>query len=389
MILIKNAKILPMAGKKIEFGYIIVKGGKIFQVGTDAEAPSENKFDTVIDAHRGYVLPGYIDAHCHAGMWEDGVNWEGSDGNEATDPVTPHLKAIDGIFYRDNSFREAREAGITTCVTGPGSANAIGGQFAAVKTLPGAPDDMILSDCIAMKMAFGENPKRVYGTQNKYPSTRMGTAAIIRENLLKAEEYQEKMAEHEGNSESKKPDLNYKLESLAKVLNGKLLVKAHAHREDDIITAIRISKEFKLRITIEHGTEGYLIPEIIKGADIGVIAGPIICDRGKIELKNLTPKNPGILSKMGILTAIMTDHPVIPIQYLPLCAAVACKEGMDEDEALKAITINAARLTGIDDKVGSIEAGKDADLIVYDGHPFEYRTKLRYVLVNGKIVHER
>ncbi len=389
MILIKNAKILPMTGRKIEFGYIIVQDGKIQQFGRDVDVQAEKDFDRVIDAHGGYVLPGYIDAHCHVGMWEDGVNWEGSDGNEATDPVTPQLKAIDGIFFQDNSFKEAKEAGITTCVTGPGSANVIGGWFAAVKTLHGTPDEMILNDCIAMKMAFGENPKRVYGTQNKYPSTRMGTAAIIRENLLKAQEYQGKINDAEKNSESKKPDLNVKYESLAKVLDGRLLVKAHAHRQDDIITAIRIAREFNLRITIEHGTEGYLIPELMKKANFGVIAGPIICERSKIELRNLSPKNPGILAKAGILTAIMTDHPVIPIQYLPVCAAVACKEGMDEDEALKAITINAAKLTGIDQSTGSIDIGKDADLLVYDGHPFEFRSKLEYVLINGKVVHER
>ncbi|HBN85315.1 MAG TPA: amidohydrolase, partial [Clostridiales bacterium] len=289
MILIKNAKILPMTGRKIEFGYIIVQDGKIQQFGRDVDVQAEKDFDRVIDAHGGYVLPGYIDAHCHVGMWEDGVNWEGSDGNEATDPVTPQLKAIDGIFFQDNSFKEAKEAGITTCVTGPGSANVIGGWFAAVKTLHGTPDEMILNDCIAMKMAFGENPKRVYGTQNKYPSTRMGTAAIIRENLLKAQEYQGKINDAEKNSESKKPDLNVKYESLAKVLDGRLLVKAHAHRQDDIITAIRIAREFNLRITIEHGTEGYLIPELMKKANFGVIAGPIICERSKIELRNLSP----------------------------------------------------------------------------------------------------
>lgn len=383
MLLIKNAKILPMTGKKIEHGYIMIRDGKIVQFGRDIDAPGELDFEQVIDAHGGYVLPGYIDAHCHVGMWEDGVNWEGDDGNEATDPVTPQLKAIDGIFFQDNCFKEAREAGVTTCVTGPGSANVIGGQFAAVKTLSGSPDEMILDDCIAMKMAFGENPKRVYGTQNKYPSTRMGTAAIIRENLLKAEEYQNKRKDEE-----KKPDLNYKLDSLSKVLNGKMRVKAHAHRQDDIITAIRIAKEFNLSMTIEHGTEGYLIPELIKKADIGVIAGPIICERSKIELRNLSPKNPGILAKAGILTAIMTDHPVIPLQYLPLCAAVACKAGMDEDEALKAITINAAILTGIDRRTGSIDVGKDADILVYDGHPFEFRSRLKYVLINGKVVHE-
>jgi imidazolonepropionase-like amidohydrolase len=322
MILIKNAKILTMAGKNIESGYIIIRDGKIRQLGTDADMPSETGFEKVIDAHGGYVLPGFVDAHCHIGMWEDGVGQEGADGNEATDPVTPQLKAIDGIFFKDNCFNEAREAGVTVCVTGPGSANVIGGQFAAVKTLPGTPDDMILSDCIAMKMAFGENPKRVYGGQNKCPSTRMGTAAIIRESLLMADEYQRKIEQAKESNESKKPDFNYKYESLAKVLGGRLLVKAHAHRQDDIITAIRVAREFNLHMTIEHGTEGYLISEYIKNANFGVIAGPIISDRSKIELRNQSPKNPGILAKAGILTAIMTDHPVIPIQYLPLCATV-------------------------------------------------------------------
>ncbi len=389
MLLIKNAKILPMRGKKIENGYIIVKEGKIFSIGSMTDMPCEIGLEKVVDAHWGYVLPGFIDGHCHIGMWEDGVNWEGSDGNEATDPVTPQLKAIDGMFHRDNCFKEACGAGVTTVVTGPGSANVIGGQFAAVKTVSADPEEMLINDCVAMKLAFGENPKRVYGTKNKYPSTRMATAAILRENLYKAQEYLDKISESEKNSEEKKPAFDYKLESLAKVLDGKLRVKAHAHREDDILTAMRIAKEFNLNVTIEHGTEAYLIPDLIKRANIGVITGPLICERSKIELRNLTPKCPGILSKAGILTAIMTDHPVIPIQYLPLCAAVASKEGMDEEEAMKAITINAAVLTGIDHRVGSLEQGKDADILIFDGHPFEYRTKLKYVFVNGNLIHER
>jgi imidazolonepropionase-like amidohydrolase len=390
MLFIKNAKLITMAGINYENGYIAIDEGKITALGDDAaEAESLEKEcrGEVIDAKGCYVLPGFIDAHCHIGMCEDSVGFEGDDGNEMTDPVTPQLRAIDAIYHADRSFEEAREAGITTVVTGPGSANVIGGQFAALKTYGRSVDDMLLKSPVAMKVAFGENPKAVYHEKRQTPTTRMATAAILRESLIKAREYKQLLDDYERDSENNdKPDYDIKLDALMKVLNGQLMVKAHAHRADDILTALRIAKEFGLKMTIEHCTEGHLITDILKERNVSVISGPFLTDRSKIELRNQSPKTPGILSKAGIKVAIMTDHPCTPVQYLPLCAAVAVKEGMDDKEALKAITINAAEITGIDDRVGSLEVGKDADIIITDGEPLELKTKVLYTIINGQVV---
>ena len=390
MLLIKNARLLTMTGKDFENGYIAVDEGKITALGGDraeAERLEAAGCTEVIDAKGCYTLPGFIDAHCHVGMWEDGVGFEGDDGNEMTDPVTPHLRAIDAVYHADRAFVEAREGGVTTVVTGPGSANVIGGQFAALKTYGRCVEDMLLKEPVAMKVAFGENPKTVYHEKRQSPMTRMATAAILRESLMKAREYKHMLDDYERDSEEHdKPDYDMKLEALLKVLNGEIPVKAHAHRADDILTALRIAKEFGLKITIEHCTEGHLITDILLEENAYAITGPFMTDRSKIELKNQSVKAPGILSKAGIKTAIMTDHPCTPVQYLPLCAAVAVKEGMDEYEALKAITINAAEITGIDDRVGSLAVGKDADIIIMDGPPLELKSKVLYTIINGQVV---
>ncbi|WP_094550713.1 amidohydrolase [Petroclostridium xylanilyticum] len=391
MLLIKNGKILTMDGTDYENGYVLIDNGKIAGVGSaDTFDESQFSIDKIIDAQGGYVLPGFIDAHCHVGMWEDSVGFEGDDGNEDTDPVTPHLRAIDAINPNDRAFEEARETGVTTVVTGPGSANVIGGQFAAIKTYGRRIDEMILKEPIAMKVAFGENPKTVYHQKNQSPVTRMATAAILRESLMKARDYKRTMDEYNADpEENDKPDFDFKMESLLKVLNKEIPLKAHAHRADDIFTALRIAREFNLNITLEHCTEGHLIADYLKEEAIPVNVGPSLSDRSKVELKHLTFKTPGILAKEGLSVAIITDHPVTPIQYLPLCAALAVREGMDEYEALKAITINAANNCGIDDRVGSIKAGKDADITIFNGHPLDFRTRAEYVLINGKIVYER
>lgn len=378
-----------MAGVDYKNGYIAVEGEKITALGDDAAelARLEAASSEVIDARGCYVLPGFVDAHCHIGMWEDSVGFEGDDGNEMTDPVTPHLRAIDAIYHADRAFVEAREGGVTTVVTGPGSANVIGGQFAALKTYGRRVEDMIIREPVAMKVAFGENPKTVYHEKRQMPMTRMATAALLRENLMKAVEYKKMLDDHKRDSENfDKPDYDMKMEALLKVLNREIPLKAHAHRADDILTALRIAKEFGLRITIEHCTEGHLITDILLEENVSVITGPFLNDRSKIELRNLSVKSPGILSNAGLKIAIMTDHPCTPVQYLPLCAAVAVKEGMDETEALKAITINAAEITGIDDRVGSLAVGKDADIIVMDGHPLELRSKVLYTIINGQVV---
>lgn len=390
MLLIKNAKILTMAGKDFENGFIAVKEGKIAALGgnaADARKIEDEGCTEVIDAKGCYVLPGFIDAHCHVGMWEDAVGFEGDDGNEMTDPVTPQLRAIDAIYHQDRSFAEARDAGVTTVVTGPGSANVIGGQFAALKTYGSRVEDMVLREPVAMKIAFGENPKTVYHEKRQTPMTRMATAAILRENLIKAKEYKRLIDDYEQDNKNKdKPDYDMKMEALLKVISGELTVKAHAHRADDILTAVRIGKEFGLKITIEHCTEGYLITDILRQENVAVITGPFLTDRSKSELRNQSTKAPGLLSKAGIKTAIMTDHPCTPVQYLPLCAAVAVKEGMDEYEALKSITINAAQITGISDRVGSLEKGKDADIIVMDGPPLELKSRVLYTIISGQVV---
>jgi imidazolonepropionase-like amidohydrolase len=379
-----------MAGREYNNGYVAAVEGKITALGDDASELKklEAECDEVIDAKGNYVVPGFVDAHCHVGMCEDSVGFEGDDGNEMTDPVTPHLRAIDAIYHADRAFQEALEGGVTTVVTGPGSANVIGGQFAALKTFGRRVEDMLIREPVAMKVAFGENPKSVYHEKRQSPMTRMATAAILRESLMKAKEYQQMLDDYERDSENyDKPDFDMKLEALLKVLKGEIPLKAHAHRADDILTAIRIAKEFGVRITIEHCTEGHLITDILREENINVITGPFLTDRSKIELKNQSIKAPGIISKAGIKTAIMTDHPCTPVQYLPLCAAVAVKEGMDEDEALKAITINAAEITGIADRVGSLETGKDADMIIMDGYPLELKSRVLYTIINGQVVY--
>lgn len=386
MLILKNGKLLTMAGPEF-VGDIAVENGKIIELGE--ELPTENA--QVRDVSGCYVMPGIVDAHCHIGMWEDSMGTEGADGNECTNPVTPELRAIDAINPYDRCFTEACAAGVTTCVTGPGSANVVGGQFVAMKTAGDSVEDMTLRFPVAMKAAFGENPKRVYGDSEKTPQTRMATAAILRKALLDAQEYGKKIEEGEQDP-AKRPSRDLGKEALLAVIKRELPMKIHAHRADDILTAIRIAKEFNIRFTLEHCTEGYLIPAQIKRAieeqGAGIIVGPLLSERSKIELRNLSFKAPKVLYDNGIEFAIMTDHPVIPEQYLTVCAALAVREGLPEEVALRAITIQAARITGIDDRVGSLEVGKDADIAVFNGHPLDFRTRCVLTLVNGKIAHE-
>ncbi len=392
MLLIYNGLIKTMAGEDIKKGYVLAENGKIIAVGKD-QKEVENKITTdtkKIDANGGWVLPGLIDAHCHVGMWEDAVGFEGDDGNESTDPIMPQLRAIDAIYHADRAFVEAYESGVTTVVTGPGSANVIGGQFVALKTFGRCVDEMIIREPVAMKIAFGENPKTVYNEKHQAPMTRMATAALLRETLFKAKEYMQEWEEYlQDTEENDKPEYDMKLDALSRVLKKEIHFKAHAHRADDIITAIRIAKEFDVNISIEHCTEGILIKDILKERQMQVVVGPMLSDRSKIELKNQSLATPGVLSKHGIKLAIMTDHPCVPIQHLSLCAAIAVREGMEEEEALKAITINAAEIVGIADRVGSIEAGKDCDLVIFDGSPLNIQSKVANTIINGVSVFER
>lgn len=386
MLVLKNGNVMTMAGPAF-VGDVAIENGKIVAVGqslsySDAE---------VRDVTGMTVMPGIVDPHCHIGMWEDAMGFEGADGNECTNPITPELRAIDAINPYDRCFEEAAAGGVTTCVTGPGSANVIGGQFVAIKTHGDSVEDMVLRFPVAVKAAFGENPKRVYDGKNQTPSTRMATAALMRKALIEAQEYNEKLEKGKADPE-KMPERNLGKEILARVIRRELPMKIHAHRADDILTAIRICREFKLRYTLDHCTEGYLITDKLKealGEDCeGIIVGPLLTDRSKIELKNLSFKAPKVLEQAGIEYAMMTDHPVTPEQYLPICTAVAVREGASEEGALKAITINAAKITGIADRVGSIEVGKDADIAVFSGHPFDFRSRCVLTLVNGKVAHE-
>lgn len=386
MLVLKNGNVMTMASPAF-VGDVAIENGKIVAVGQNLSYSDAE----VRDVTGMTVMPGIVDPHCHIGMWEDAMGFEGADGNECTNPVTPELRAIDAINPYDRCFEEAVAGGVTTCVTGPGSANVIGGQFVAIKTYGDSVEDMVLRFPVAVKAAFGENPKRVYNGKNQTPSTRMATAALMRKALIEAQEYNEKLEKGKADPE-KMPERNLGKEILARVIRRELPMKIHAHRADDILTAIRICREFKLRYTLDHCTEGYLITDKLKEAlseDCeGIIVGPLLTDRSKIELKNLSFKAPKVLEQAGIEYAMMTDHPVTPEQYLPICTAVAVREGASEEGALKAITINAAKITGIADRVGSIEVGKDADIAVFSGHPFDFRSRCVLTLVNGKVAHE-
>ena len=381
--LIINGTVHTMDGVTIPNGYVAVSGDKIAKVGPMEECPDHWEGET-LDAMQGHILPGLIDAHCHLGMFGDAVGFEGDDGNEATDPCTPHLRAIDAINVLDRCFEEAREAGVTTVLTGPGSANPISGQFAAIKTTGRWVDEAILQAPVAMKMALGENPKCVYNERHETPVTRMATAAIIRENLAKAQEYAEKLDRAMEDEDEDKPDYDAKLEALLPVVRGEMPVHIHAHRADDIATGVRIAREFGLKCVIVHGTEGHRIPQLLEQEGIPVITGPCLGDRSKPELANMTIESPNVLTMRGVKVAICTDHPEVPIQHLPLCAAMAVKGGMNPELALAAITINAAQIAGIDRRVGSLTPGKDADILVTSGHPINLLSRVLAVIVDGK-----
>ena len=383
--LIQNGVVHTMEGFVIENGFVAARDGKITAVGPMSALPV-GADGPVIDAAGGHIVPGFVDAHCHLGMFGNGLGFEADDGNESTDPCTPHLRAIDAVNPLDRYFQEAREGGVTTVLTGPGSANPIAGQFAALKTDGRWVDEMILRAPVSMKFALGENPKSVYNERKEAPVTRMATAANIRENLSKALEYMDKQSKAENDPDMDMPDFDAKLEALVGVLRGELPVHCHAHRADDIATAVRICREFGLRLVVVHGTEGHLISELLARENIPVITGPCLTDRCKPELMNQTIENPALLSRAGVKVAICTDHPETPIQYLPLCAAIAVRAGMDEEEALAAITINPAVIAGLEKRVGSLAVGKDADVVVTSRHPLDWKSRVETVFIGGKQV---
>ncbi|WP_294780473.1 amidohydrolase [uncultured Gemmiger sp.] len=360
---------------------ILLAGGKIAGIGTDLTAPADAE---IFDADGLDVYPGFVDAHTHIGLDGYGIGYEGCDYNEMNDIWTPQLRAIDGINPRDPSLAIARKAGVTCVCTGPGSANVLGGTFLAMKTVGDRIDNMIVKDPVAMKCAFGENPKRCY--RDKCDSTRMSTAAFLRGALMQAKDYGARKQAANGDV-TKMPAYNQKLEALLPVLAGEIPLKAHAHQANDIFTALRIAHEFGLRITLEHVTEGHLIvDELAKEKDVPMAVGPSLTHASKFELQNKSWATPGVLAKAGCHVSIITDNSVIPQQYLPLCAGMAVKAGMDEFDALKAITINPAEHIGVADHVGSLEVGKDADVVVTAGCPFEVMTETRAVFIDGNRV---
>ncbi|NBI08492.1 amidohydrolase [Colidextribacter sp. OB.20] len=383
--LIINGTVHTMDGPIIEKGYVAVSGSKIAAAGPMEECP-QNWEGEIFDAQGGHICPGFIDAHCHLGMFGDALGFESDDGNEETDPCTPQLRAIDGVNPLDRCFAEARAAGVTTVLTGPGSANPVSGQFAALKTDGRWVDAMVVKAPIAMKLALGENPKQVYHDRDETPVTRMATAAIIRENLRKAVEYGEKLDKAASDEEADPPDYDAKLEALLPVVRGELPVHIHAHRADDVATGVRIAREFGLKCVVVHGTESHLIPELLAGENIPVITGPALGDRSKPELANMSLQTPAVLQKAGVPFAICTDHPEVPIQYLPLCAALGVKGGLEAEEALAAITLSAAKIAGLDGTLGSLTPGKEADIAVTSRHPLELLGEVRAVFMGGKRV---
>ena len=374
-----NGKVLTMAGKTYENGYVQFADGKIEAVGDMGELTEG--VEEFIDVKGAWVMPGLIDAHCHVGIAEEKWGVVGDDSNEMTSPVTPHLRGIDAINPMDPAFHDAIIAGITSLMTGPGSSNVVGGQSVFMKVQGRIVDRMIVKAPAAMKVAFGENPKTCYGGRDVAPGSRMAISGMLREELFRAREYFEKK------EAEKLAELNFRLESWKPVLRGEIPLKAHVHRADDILSAIRIAKEFGLKLTLDHCTEGHLIADEIAASGFPVIVGPHLSSRSKLEIQNLSFKTAGVLERAGVKTAIMTDHPVSLIRYLPLCAGLSVKQGLSMEGGLRAITIHAAEICGVSDRVGSLEAGKDADIAVFSGNPMEVFTKTRYTFVDGELLY--
>lgn len=396
-----NGRIMTMAEEKAakkkekiraeyENGFLRIENGKIARIGDMEELetlPQKDGGIDVIDAGGRLVMPGIIEAHCHMGITEEKKGMEGDDCNENVQPITPYLRAMDAIHSMDAAFDDAVRAGITSAMVGPGSSNVVGGQFAFIKTKGRRIDDLVVLAPAAMKVAFGENPKVNFSGQGKMPVTRMAVAGMLREELFRAKQYVEKKRKAKKAGEEFEEDFHY--ECWIPAFEGKIPLKAHVHRVDDIFTAIRIAKEFGLDMTLDHCSEGHLIAEELAKEGYPAIVGPDLSSRSKIEVQNVAFKTAGILSAAGLKVAITTDHPVSLIQSLPLCAGLCVKSGMPFDTALRAITIHAAQICRVDDRVGSLETGKDADIAIFDGNPLEVSTKVYCTLINGEIAYRQ
>ncbi len=380
--------IKTMAGGDILDGCIRIENGKIAEIGKRDEVDFHPvSGERVIEIRKGIIMPGIIEAHCHMGISEEKKGMEGDDCNETVDPMTPQLRAIDAINTMDAAFDDAVRAGITSAMIGPGSSNVVGGQFVFLKTKGRRVDDLVVKAPAAMKVAFGENPKVNYSGQGKSPSTRMAIAAMLREELTQAFSYEEKKRKALQNGEDFQED--FAMECWLPVVRREIPLKAHVHRVDDIFTAVRIAREFRLKMTLDHCSEGHLIAEELAKEGFPAIVGPDLASRSKIEVQNMAFKTVGVLNKAGLMTAVTTDHPVSLIQSLPLCAGLAVKAGLDMEEGYKAITIHPAVICGVDHRVGSLEAGKDADIAVFDGNPMEVFTNTLYTIIDGQVVYDR
>jgi imidazolonepropionase-like amidohydrolase len=380
---IVGGRVVPIEGDPIENGVVLVENGRIAAVGGSDLAVPDGA--TVVPAEGKWVLPGFIDAHAHVGVHEEGEGWAGADVNEMTEPNTAHVRAVDAINPAEQGFRDAIGGGVLTVNVNPGSGNPIGGQTVAIKCWGRTVDEMVLRQPSGLKSALGENPKRVYGERKQTPSTRLGTAGILRDAFTQAGNYLAKWANPDPD---KPPERDLKLEALAKVLRREIPWRQHCHRADDIATAMRIAEEFGYDLVIDHGTEAHLLADLIAARNIPVIIGPLFTSRSKVELRNRSLANPGRLDAAGVTIAITTDHPVVPIAFLIHQATLAVKEGLDPVTALRAVTINPARIIGVGDRLGSIEPGKDADLCVWSGDPLDVMSRVERAFVDGTQVYE-
>jgi imidazolonepropionase-like amidohydrolase len=383
---ITGGRLVPISAERIDTGTVLVTDGKITAVGAHVPVPDGAQ---IVDAAGSWVLPGFVEAHGHVGVHEEAEGWAGSDTNEMTDPVTPHVRALDAINPADMGFRDAIGGGVLAVNVNPGSGNPIGGQTCAIKCWGRTVDEMLLRAPAGLKSALGENPKRVYGEQKKTPSTRLGTAAVIRAAFVDAANYQAKIAAEQDKPESeRKPvDRDLKLEALAMVLRREIPWRQHCHRADDVATALRIAAEFGYELVIDHGTEAHLVADLLATRNIPVVIGPLFTSRSKVELRNRSLANPGKLAAAGVTIAITTDHPVVPINFLVHQASLAVKHGLDPDTALRALTINPARIIGVADRLGTLEPGKDADIVIWSGDPLDVLSRVQRAFVDGREIY--
>ncbi len=382
VVAITGGYVVPIEGEPIQGGTVLMVDGKVKAVGAKVKVP---KGARTVDATGSWVLPGFVEAHAHMGVHEEAEGWAGQDTNEMTDPNGARMRALDAINPAEEGFRDALSGGVTTAVVKPGSGNPIGGQTVALKCWGRIVDEMVIKQPCSVKSALGENPKRVYGDQKKLPSTRQGVAAVLRDAFTKAQDYRDRR--DKARSKSEPFDRDNTMEVLVRVLDGELPWSQHSHRADDISTAIRLSEEFGYRLVVNHGTEGHLIADVLAAKNIPVVIGPLFTTRSKVELRHRSLRNPGLLAKAGVQIAITTDHPVVPIHFLVHQATLAVKDGLDRTEALRALTINPARIMGLDDRVGSLEAGKDADVVIWSGDPLDVMSRAMRVFIDGREVY--